>query len=323
MEKFGGDFLFHTRLELKDQDLFDSIPPFYCEVLKNWQTIKDTTQKIDTRATIEKELLWKKRHIKVGNKSIFIKKWHEKGINYVEDLLNEKNEFLSHEFFQQKFNIQTPYTTYFGVIHVDAFPKRWKKLLREPVNTCDSVVTIPKWMENTSRLTNKILYSEIITNKFVPPTSQRMLPEAGVLESEFKMIYTLPYKVTTETKLIMFQLKIVHNILPTNAFLSKINLSESDACNLCKAPNQTAPHLFINFNQTVVFWKLFKIWWKNKTNLCIHLLAKQILFGIIDTKETHNLLLNHLLLIAKYYIYSYYLNEQELNFKPYLNTVEK
>ena len=128
---------------------------------------------------------------------------------------------------------------------------------------------------------------------------------------------------TIETKLIMFQLKIVHNILPTNAFLSKINLSESGACNLCKAPNQTVPHLFINCNQTVVFWKLFKIWWKNKTNLCTHLLAKQILFGIIDTKETHNLLLNHLLLVAKHYIYSCYLNEQELDFKTYLNIVEK
>ena len=74
--------------------------------------------------------------------------------------LMKKYEFLSHESFQQKFNIQTPYTIYFGVI--DAFTKRWKKLLREPVNTCDSVVTIPKWMEDTSRLTNKILYSEII-----------------------------------------------------------------------------------------------------------------------------------------------------------------
>ena len=137
------------------------------------------------------------RHIKVGNKSTFIKKWHEKGISYVEDLLNKKNEFFSHESFQQKFNIQTPYTTYFGVIN--AFLKRWKKLLREPVNTCDSVVTIPKWMEDTTRLTNKFLYSEIIKTKFVPPTSQRMLLEVGVLESEFKMIYTLPYKVTTET----------------------------------------------------------------------------------------------------------------------------
>ena len=58
------------------------------------------------------------------------------------------------------FNIQTPYTTYIGLI--DAFPKRWKKILREPVNACDSAVTIPKWIENTSRLTNKILYTEII-----------------------------------------------------------------------------------------------------------------------------------------------------------------
>ena len=57
--------------------------------------------------------------------------------------------------------------------------------------------------------------------------------------------------------------------------------------------------------------------------MCIDLLAKYILFEIIDIKETHNLLLNHLLLIAKYYIYSCYINEQELDFKFYLNIVEK
>ena len=36
------------------------------------------------------------------------------------------------------------------------------------VNTCDSVVTIPKWMEDTSRLTNKIVYSEIINKQICP-----------------------------------------------------------------------------------------------------------------------------------------------------------
>ena len=50
-----------------------------------------------------------------------------------------------------------------------------------------------------------------------------MLLEAAVLESEVTIIYTFPYKVNKETKLITFQLKIVHNILPKNAFLSKIN----------------------------------------------------------------------------------------------------
>ena len=39
-------------------------------------------------------------------------------------------------------------------------------------------------------------------------------------------------------------------------------------------------------------------------------------------ERKQNLLLNHLL-IAKYYICSCYLNEQELDFKTYLNIVEK
>ena len=54
-----------------------------------------------------------------------------------------------------------------------------------------------------------------------------MLLEAGVLDSELKMIYTLPYKVTTETKLVMFQLKNVHNILPTNDQLVRVGRRQS------------------------------------------------------------------------------------------------
>ena len=40
--------------------------------------------------------------------------------------------------------------------------------------------------------------------------------------------------ITIETKLQIFQYKIIHNILPTKFSLFRMNLCDSETCHLCK-----------------------------------------------------------------------------------------
>ena len=54
------------------------------------------------------------------------------------------------------------------------------------------------------------------------PTAERRLIEYGFILQERQKIYSLPFRVTNEVKLSMFQYKIVHNILYTNKILYKI-----------------------------------------------------------------------------------------------------
>jgi len=43
----------------------------------------------------------------------------------------------------------------------------------------------------------------------------------------------MPFKGTKDIQLSMFQFKIVHHILPTNAPLHKFDIKEHDRCHLC------------------------------------------------------------------------------------------
>ena len=62
------------------------------------------------------------------------------------------------------------------------------------------------------------------------------------------------------TKLITFQLKLLHRRLATNSFLKKIGVKESDLCTFCKTDTDSLIHLFWSCGVTSVFWQEFKQW---------------------------------------------------------------
>jgi hypothetical protein len=53
------------------------------------------------------------------------------------------------------------------------------------------------------------------------------------------------YLVTNDSKLKNFQYKLLHRTLPTNTFLVKIGIKNSDLCNFCKNDTDT---IFAIFN---------------------------------------------------------------------------
>ena len=60
----------------------------------------------------------------------------------------------------------------------------------------------------------------------------------------FKSVYLLPFKCTKITIVIIFQFKLLHRRLATNAFLKKVGLKQSDLCTLCKTETESLIHLF-------------------------------------------------------------------------------
>ena len=52
-------------------------------------------------------ILWNNSLIRIGNKTIFLKEWYEKGVVYIHDLLDDAGAWLSFDQFQIKYNIRT------------------------------------------------------------------------------------------------------------------------------------------------------------------------------------------------------------------------
>mgnify|MGYP006862634176 CR=1 FL=1 len=59
----------------------------------------------------------------------------------------------------------------------------------------------------------------------------------------------------------MFQLKIVHNILPTRRSLFRGMLADSEGFRVCPTESETLPHMLFQGNVASAFWIAFQQWW--------------------------------------------------------------
>lgn len=126
-------FLTNCHFDINLLDL-QNLPPFYHVVLKYWQEFKLLTA-CDEK-TPENEIIWNNFNILVDRESIFYKTWFKKGIVQVKDLVDENRDFLSLADFKRKFNVDTPFTLYYGLIR--AIPVRWKNLIRNADHVAQS-----------------------------------------------------------------------------------------------------------------------------------------------------------------------------------------
>ena len=60
----------------------------------------------------------------------------------------------------------------------------------------------------------KSILQRLIEKKFEEPLASSRLCRQGLDPNKLKAIYTLPFRLTKDTKLCMFQYKIIRNILP-------------------------------------------------------------------------------------------------------------
>ena len=196
-------------------------------------------------------------------------------------LLNEHGNFYELAEFKSKFNLNVPFTAFYGLI--DAIANAWKYKIKQPFQIDNNTTNC-----NTTLSTSSIYYT-ILTSHFVPPTSQSKILRHGFTENNVQKVYLLPFKITKEVKIIMFQFKIIHNILPTQMSLYRDGFSENDRCPLCKNEIQTLNHLLATCIKTTSFWKTFQNWWYEKTHKTIRVNESKILCGFFEKKKNNSL----------------------------------
>ena len=102
---------------------------------------------------------------------IYLKQWHRTGIMYVNDLLDENFNFLSHDKFQRIFQLRVPFTTYYGL--TSAIPPSWRRTIKRTEiaieNDASQEPSLPK------NFTTRAVYAAIIHHYFQPPTAEPKL----------------------------------------------------------------------------------------------------------------------------------------------------
>ena len=294
LKEVGSSFLLECNYDLKCLKV--SIPiKFYEDILHTWQTINQHTP--ESKEQILNEILWNNRFIKIEKFSVYYQSWHMARVIRVNDIFCENN-FLTFNDFCRNFAIKTNFLTYYGLCN--AIPQKWIRLLKEsnpntPANS-EYVGKIP-----LSKLSCKSASQFLISQKFEPPTAERRMLQANLDKQAISTIYNIPFKVTKDIRLAIFQFKIVHHILPTNATLFRDKIAQHDKCHLCDQ-KQTLNHLFVSRLNVQTFWQSFSRWWNVKNDDFIVLNEETIIYGFTnDFSQERGL--NLCLIIAKYYIY--------------------
>ena len=142
--------------------------------------------------------------------------------------------------------------------------------------------------------------------------------------------YCLNFEACTDSKRRTFQFKILQRILTTNKFLNICNISNEN-CYFCKREIETIKHLFCKREIESIehlFWKcsiIQEFWGKiyNLFNRFINfhgiLSLKTVMLG--KTFQNNEMLLNHLLIICKRYIYVVKCTGHSLSISGFMNFV--
>ena len=134
----------------------------------------------------------------------------------------------------------------------------------------------------------------------------------------------MPFLCTRESKLRVFQFKLIHRRISTNRYLFKVGLSSSEQCSFCENTSESLLHLLWECPKTKVFWNEVIKWLGNFSCLLTKSFSPQLCLGFVD--DTTALLLHHALLIARYHIFwaksMHHLPSLELFIRNFLTCLE-
>ena len=193
-------------------------------------------------------------------------------LHALNNFLKKDNTFLSLDELIRKVKISIPFTLYYGLVAV--IPTEWKNIL----NKKNSHLNAP--LEDLP--STRVAYSTLLTNNVSPPTSENRILNYGFSKESIHKVYTLPVLITKDSKLIAFQFKIIHHILPTKSSLFRAGITESDICSLCATEKQTINHLPYYCTVSKAFWDRFTSWWYQKFKQVVSLTEcpeSNILYG--------------------------------------------
>ena len=152
-------------------------------------------------------------------------------------------------------------------------------------------------------MSSKRIYYLLIESSNSKPSSQ--MYSKNVFQNsnlDWKAFYMLPCVVTKDSRLRVFQYKLLNNVLYLNKMLFRFGKIDSPLCSFCKMIDETPLHLFYNCIKTKLLWDQLKEFMSNKTSFP-SLTQQSAILGHIDLSDDY-LLINHLILIYKFYVYN-------------------
>lgn len=229
-------------------------------------------------------------------------------------------DLLSQEDFQIKYSVNCNFLQYAGICEaVRDFLSKFN-FTHFSMNVARPYLPVFLATLLKSRSGTKSIYDQLVKKEISPKAVRKWTTELNIPENyEWSKTFALPRCFCKDSNMLWFQVRIIHRILATNYLLDKMNISNNNLCSFCNDMPETLVHLFCRCCVISNFWRSLLNFINNKCNLFIIPWSEtEIIFGLLPAPKL-DLVLNKILLCAKYYIYKCRINKHV----PSLNRFEK
>ena len=286
--------------------LTDNFATFYKQILINWSSYFSSNSEVSS--SIQSNFLWYNKHILIDNKPVYLSRFSDKNVNFLDNLTDCSGSFKSWTILKTEFNLAD--SLYFSWMQlVNAIPTNWKTTIKNNCSSTDLLLLNHHLIKKNNltgldKLHCRELYNILVYASPHKPTSQVYFENLfRDQELIWKDIYLLPQKVPLDSKIRSFQYKILNNVLYLNKKLFLFGKAPSPLCSFCKLDDETILHLFYECNFTKELWNRLNIFFNDSLHLP-HLSPQTAYFGFPNTYSNCLLLENHILLLFKNYLYN-------------------
>ena len=267
VERKGGRLVFSGFLKKEDIVHLDFENPFYKEVLEAWFELSHQAAKTNEVIDTSSHQIWLNSEIRIDKKPVFYSTWADKGVNNIKHIMDENNKFLSFQKFTEKYNIQTDFLRYYGIVNASHRYLRKCNVANQPH---DNNKEFFKSFCSAKKIC-RFVYATLLKDIQTEPTKCKqkwtqdlIIHDVNATNINWNFVFSSSFKITKETKLLNFQFKFLHKRIATNSFLSKIGRSQSDKCYFCNSTQESLIHLFWECDCVQFFWMKVCKWLSEK-----------------------------------------------------------
>lgn len=143
------------------------------------------------------------------------------------------------------------------------------------------------------QVTAKTVYRVLLWTEYKTPAAelkwQQLYESQDHVHSDEMWIHwrTLPYRLTREVCLQSFVFRLLHRIIPCNAYLCQIKIKQDNGCSYCNRKDDLY-HFFFGCAETELFWARVGRWLKGNSAVVAlprNISELEFLLGVIDTDD--------------------------------------